>query len=460
MSTKVKIIKRVVDALKPGDLVWDAEIKGFGARCQKSAKTYVLKYRFGHRQRWYTIGKHGSPWTPEKARTEAKRLLGMVADKCDPAGMRDTLRNRPTVAELCVRFLEEHSADHKKESSHLNDTSNINNHVLPLLGRLYVTDVTRADIDRFKRDVKDGKTVKDEKRGKRSRSIVRGGPGVANKCLSLLSKMFNMAEMWGLRLDGSNPCRHIGRYKSQAKERFLSERELADLATVLNDAETGGTHSPYVIAAIRLLVLTGARLGEILALEWSHVNFERQMLMLPDSKTGAKVIYLSAPAASVLSEIPRLKNNPYVIVGKIGGAALVNLQKPWRRIRNAATLKIWADDEDLGQLITELTQKNGKPSILEIEKEAKKCNLSIPKGLRDVRLHDLRHSFASTAAAGGLSLPVIGKLLGHTQVQTTARYSHLAADPLKAANEAIGQMIAAAMRGNEAEVVEMPKRKA
>ena len=407
-----RITKRTVDAIKPGDLVWDDDVSGFGVRCQKKAKTYVLKFRAGGRQRWYTIGKHGSPWTVERARTEAKRLLGKVADGKDPATVRDTLKERASVKELCERFLEEYASEHKRPSSQYNDRANIQNHVIPLLGKIHVVDVTRADIDRFKRAVKDGKTAKDVKLGPRRRVIVTGGPGVSNKCLALLSKMFNMAERWGMRPDGTNPCRHVQKYRSQPHERFLSESELARLAEILADVEKNATETPFVVAAIRLLIFTGARMGEVLSLEWAQVDFDNAMLFLPESKTGKKVIYLSAPALEVLANVPRIESNPFIICGEKDRAHLVNLQKPWSRIRKLA-------------------------------------------GLDDVRIHDLRHSFASIAASGGLSLPIIGKLLGHTQAATTQRYAHLAADPLRAANEAIGERIAAAMKGEGAEVVQL-----
>ena len=169
---------------------------------------------------------------------------------------------------------------------------------------------------------------------------------------------------------------------------------------------------------MRLLVFTGARLSEVLNLRWQDVDVERAKLWLPDSKTGRKALYLSAPALQVLADLPRLDGNPHVICGDKPGARLVNIQKPWRRIRARA-------------------------------------------GLEDVRLHDLRHSFASVAAAGGLSLPMIGKLLGHTQAATTQRYAHLAADPVRAANEAIGQRIAAMMKGGAgSDVVTLPRWKA
>lgn len=412
-----RITKRTVDALKPGEFAWDSKMPGFGIRCQRRDKVYILKYRFRGKQRWYTIGKHGAPWTPEKARKKAERLLGLVADGKDPAKVRDAEKNKPTVAEFCARYLKDYAEEHKKPSSVRMDRKNIENHVIPLLGREFVTDVIRADIDRFKRAVKDGKTARSRKKEQRGGATVTGGPGVANRCLALVSKMFNLAERWGLRPANSNPCRHVDRYKEGRRERYLSEVELARLADVLNESEKGGAENPYVVAAIRLLLFTGSRLGEILNLEWAHVDFERTMLFLPDSKTGKKVIYLSAPALNVLAEIPRLKNNPFVICGDKDRASLVNLQKPWGRIRKKA-------------------------------------------GLEDVRLHDLRHSFASVAASGGLSLPMIGKLLGHTQAATTERYAHLAADPLRAANEAIGQRIAAVMKGEKggAKVVPLPKR--
>jgi len=158
------------------------------------------------------------------------------------------------------------------------------------------------------------------------------------------------------------------------------------------------------VAAIGLLVLTGARLVEILTLRWEYVDLQNEVLRLPDSKTGAKLIYLNAAAINLLRIMPRMAGNPYVIAGRKPGARLINLQKPWRRIRGKANLA-------------------------------------------DVRIHDLRHSFASVAAGTGMSLPMIGKLLGHSQPATTARYAHLAVDPIRAASNLIGTEIAAAMNG-------------
>ncbi len=163
--------------------------------------------------------------------------------------------------------------------------------------------------------------------------------------------------------------------------------------------EDGGRITPWIAAAVRLLLFTGARLSEILTLRWSEVDFDNGLLRLPDSKTGAKTIYLPPPAIEVLRTLPRIDGDPHVICGAKSGAHLVNLEKPWRQVRKAA---------DLG----------------------------------DVRLHDLRHTFASVAARNGLSLPVIGALLGHSQPATTARYAHPSADPLREAASRIAEEIA------------------
>jgi integrase len=208
-----------------------------------------------------------------------------------------------------------------------------------------------------------------------------------------------------LRPNSSNPCRHIEKFRERKHERFLTEAEFERLGRALAAAEREMLTTPWIIAAIRLLILTGARLSEIRTLRWAEVDVERRMLRLGDSKTGKKTIHLSDAALEVLASIPRLPDNPYVICGERPGTHLVNLQKAWRRIRRLA-------------------------------------------GLDDLRIHDLRHSFASVAAAQGLSLPVIGALLGHSQPATTARYAHLAQDPLARANAEISGRIVTALKGS------------
>jgi len=362
----------------------DAALAGFEVRARAGgARVYGIRYRAGTGRgapmKRYTIGKHGAPWTAETARAEAERLLALVALGKDPAGAKTEAKAAPTVADLAERFLAEH-AEAKRKASTAREYRRLIEHVIrPPLGKKRVADVTRQDVTKL-------------------HLSRRATPTEANRALACLSTMFNLAEGWGLRPDGSNPCRHIEKYRQQRRERFLSPEELGRLG----DALAAYDGSPYNAAAIKLLVFTGARLGEVLGLQWQWIDFERGEARLPDGKTGAKTLHLPPPAVAVLAELPRVEGNPHVIVGAVAGAALVNLEKPWRAIRNAA-------------------------------------------GLDDVRLHDLRHAFASIAAASGMGLPIIGKMLGHSRPQTTARYAHLASDPVKAAVAAVAGKIAAAM---------------
>jgi integrase len=378
--------------------VWDSELRGFGLRVLPTGvKAYVVQYRIGRRSHRLTLGRHGA-LTAEQARELAQDALASVRKGIDPARQRQQVREVPTVRELCKRYVEQHLPKKKSGTARLY-TQILDGHIKPAIGRRLVTELDRNDVIRLHQRLKDS-------------------PYMANRCLAVLSHMMNCAEKWGLRPDGTNPCRHVERYREQKRQRFLSAAELAELGKVLAAVERERVEWHSVVPAIRLLIFTGARVSEILTLRWEWVDLERGCLNLPDSKTGAKVIYLNAPALKVLAEIkpdPKDPDNPYVIRGRVKGSCLVNLKDPWGRIR-----------------------KRGE----------------IP----DVRVHDLRHSFAAVAAGAGSSLPIIGALLGHTQPQTTARYAHLAADPVKAVNEAVGARIAAAMapkRMGRAKVVEL-----
>jgi integrase len=404
-----KITKRAVDSLAAaGDaemVLWDTEVKGFGIRARSGGgKSYILHYRAGSGRRAalrkLTIGKHGSPWTPETARVEAKRLLAEVAAGRDPATARQEDRKALTFAELIDLYLSE-GVSHKKPSTLKADRGRIEHHLRPLLGKLRADRIVRADVERMRNAVTAGKTAEkiDSGEKRRSGSMATGGKGVAAQCVALVSAIFAFAIE--RRLCADNPARGVKKAPVRKVERFLSEAEIARLAEAL-DEEAKRSGNPYPSAAIKLLLLTGCRRGEIVNLRWDHVDFERECLRLPDSKTGAKVVYLNAPARLLLQELPRMADNPRVIPGMRADSASAAIESVWSSVRKAA-------------------------------------------GLADVRLHDLRHSFASVGAAGGLSLPIIGALLGHKHATTTARYAHLSADPLRAANDAVGARIAAAM---------------
>jgi integrase len=416
----MKLTQRSIAALAPRSsddvFAWDDDLPGFGVRVKPSGhKSFLVQYREGRRTRRVTLGAC-SIFKLEQARERARRMLVAAKDGKSPAAERDAAKTALAVRELTERYLTEYAAERKKPRSVAEDRRNIDNHILPLLGQQLVKDVSRADIERFMSKVKAGGTARDEKIGPRARRLVRGGPIAANRCYALLSKMMNLAERWGIRPDASNPCRHIEKNRERRRERFLSADELGRLGKALAEAESTATAAPSAIAAIRLLIFTGARKSEILTARWENFDAEYRCLRLPDSKTGAKVLQLNSPALEVLARLPRDDTSPWIVPAHDLSRPLVDLEKPWQRIRAKA-------------------------------------------GLPNVRLHDLRHSFASAAAAHGLSLHMIGALLGHSQPATTARYAHLAADPLRQAADLIGSRLAVVLEGEDragANIVRIP----
>jgi integrase len=312
-----KLTKRVVESLQPGQkytIVWDSVLPGFGVRVWPSGRrVYVLQYRtkesMGRRK---TIGRHGA-LTAEQARTIAQQWLAQVSQGGDPLVEQKTFQKSPTVAQLAARYMAEHATVKKKPGSIRPDDYNLRCHVLPALGQKKVVAVTRADIATL-------------------HHAMRETPGAANRVLALLSKMFTLVEQWGLRPEGSNPVRHIERYRERRFERFLSVEEFVRLGDALAEAERTQTEYASVIAAIRLLIFTGARLSEILELRWEQVDFAHACVRLPDSKSGAKLIYLSPPALEVLYGIEPHESNPYVIVGREPCSHQVRAH--WERMQN------------------------------------------------------------------------------------------------------------------------------
>ncbi|MEO5349272.1 MAG: site-specific integrase [Magnetococcus sp. YQC-3] len=402
----IKLTKRNVDTAQPGEqdvFLFDTDMTGFGLKITPTGrKTYLFQYRLNGSKRRVMIGVHGSPWTPDLARKEAARMLGMVADGQDPAEQKAQAKAVPTMAELCDLYLEEGTST-QKPSTISTDRGRILRHIKPLLGRKRVDQVTRADIERFRDAVAAGKTAGTFKTGPRGLAVVTGGEGTANRCLELLSSICSFACHRDLMT--ANPCLGVKKFRRRTMERFMTGEELARLGEAMQQAEQEGVN-PVAIAALRMLLLTGMRRGEVLTLEWSHVDFERACLRLPDSKSGAKILHMGAAALELLASLPRIEGNPYCFPGSIEGHCLVGLPKIWRDIRDRA-------------------------------------------GLTDVRIHDTRHGFASVGAMGGMGLPVIGALLGHTQASTTMRYAHLSADPLKIAADRISSQIAASLSGKE-----------
>ena len=389
----ISISKRTVDAAKAGPrdrFLWDRGIKGFGIKITPAGrKVYVVQYRLNGRSRRYTVGVHGAPWTPERARKEAKRLLGEVADGNDPVTEKITGRNSATVKELCDRYLEEWVGIHNKPSTAKEFRRIVEKQIKPALGAMKAVAVTRQDVMRLHHNL-------------------RRTPREANHTLSVLSKMFNLAEAWGIRPDGSNPARLVKRQPENKRERFLSDAELAKLGEALDEAEREGSAHPSAIAAVRLLALTGCRLGEVLGLKWEYVDSKRSLLLLPDTKTGAREHPIGAPALAVLNEIAPIEGSPWVLNGVKEGQHIstTGVEKTWARLRKKAELE-------------------------------------------NARLHDLRHTIGTYSSQAGANAFLVRDKLGHTTVAMASRYVSRDADPLRILNDTVEARVDAAMKGKK-----------
>lgn len=413
---KAKISTTLVERLAAGETVMDSALPGFGVRRQGDAYVYfVRKYANGSRQ-YATIGTHGQEgWTEAKARNAALLLIAAIRQGRDPTAERAKTKGMPTLAEFASDFLEQH-AGKLKSGTLANYRSLLKVHLAPrdlrgtlkaaCLGRLRLDQVTHQEISALHRQM-------------------LGTPRAANHVLAFISSLYSAAQSANLISEGFNPTRRVKRYAVQSRQRFLTESELACVGEALTEAQANESEDRYALAAIRLLIFTGCRRDEILDARWAWVDFQRGLLNLPDSKTGAKPVLLSPAALEVLNDLVRVDGNPFIIVGKRAGQRWVNLRKVWVRIRERAGLK---------------------PDML--------ANGDV----QQVRLHDLRHSFASLLANGGASLPMIGKLLGHKNHQTTARYAHLSDDPLRRLSEEVGEKIIKAMAGSKPKGVDdVPK---
>ena len=379
--TRTSISRRTVENLsvEKDTVYWDRELPGFGIRAYATGSKVYVVQTRAKGKSTRVTIGRHGVIAPEEARRRAALIISRI--KSGQAAVAAPVPKGPTVSEVAGRYVAEHVEVRLKASTARMVRNDIDRYILPEFGKLAIEAVGHERIAAY-------------------HSTLHEVPSMANRMVETLSAMFSMAETWGLLAQGGNPCPRVVRYKARRKERFLTEAEFERLGRVLSEMEAEGDILARAAAAIRLLMLTGCRCNEILKLRWDEVDLERNELRLRDSKTGARTVPLSPSAASVLAERPRASGDPWVIPGRIKGKPLINVDRSWRKVRVRAKLE-------------------------------------------DVRLHDLRHSFASRALALGESLPMIGKLLGHTRIQTTARYAHLAEDSVRASAARIAASIGA-----------------
>jgi integrase len=384
-----KLTQALVDAQTADGrdrFIFDSQLSGFALRTTPTGKRiFVAQGRVSGRKRRITIG-YASDMSLSKAREEALQTLAAMRGGVDPtaerkARLRASAAKTITIGQLSERWMAEFVILKLKPRTASDYRQLLARHILPALGNLTVAEIDRERIERLHLDMKKA-------------------PRRANYTAATVRALLSFAVRHGLR--ANNPALGIKPYRENKRERFLTEAEIGAAADAITSAEADGAIGPFAAAGLRLALFTGARSGEIASFKWEHVDWERRLIRLPDSKTNEpRTIHLSDAVLEVLRTTPHV--GPFIVAGTKRGEAYKSLTHAWGRAR-----------------------KYG--------------------GLNDVRLHDLRHSYASLAAGRGVSLHMIGKLLGHKDPATTQRYAHLARDAVQAVNDELGAVMQAAIR--------------
>jgi integrase len=398
-----KLTKRFIDSVEPEDkeqVFWDDDIRGFGLRVKPSGvKSYIAQYRnAGGKSQRKTLGRHGEI-TADQARKLASEIRHAVASGDDPVAAKAAWKAAPTVNDLMDEYLSAHVASHNKPTTQAEVKRLIERHIRPALGKMKVQEITRQDVSKLHRAMKET-------------------PRQANFVLSIISKAFNLAETWGYRSEHSNPVRLLVKYKENARDRVFSADELAALGATFRKAVLENMVSPRLISVFTMLAFTGCRLSEILTLTWKMVDFENGLLNFPDAKAGARSHVLSSQALDLLANTDRVDGIDFVFPNATNQNHFdkSNVERVWRKLVKAA-------------------------------------------GLKDLRIHDLRHTVGTAAGSTGANAFQIQHVLGHKTLAMTGRYVARDDDPVRGIQNRVSAQIEAGLIGKpSAEII--PLRKA
>ena len=369
----MKLTKKNVESLEPTGTryeVRDDELIGFSIRVGATGeKSFYLTYRAGKGRaaplKRLRIGTFPS-MTVEQARQIVKQKLAQIAMGGDPAQEVKEGKNAPLFHEVIETFLQEHVDAKLKPATQHQYRTLAQNHLIPAFKKMKMADITYRHVAKLHHDL-------------------QNTPYLANRCAAVLSKFFDWCEKTGYRDRGTNPVRGLEKYREEKRLKFMESSELEAIGEGIAKLEKQDAIDPTIAAALKVMLLTGARCSEILILKWEYFNESKEKALLPNSNTGAKVLPIPPTAWEVISALPRV--NEYCFPGRWGRGHIINVKDTWKRICKAGGISGW-------------------------------------------RIHDLRHAFASYAANSGKSLPIIGKILGHSQASTTSRYAHLAENPV------------------------------
>ncbi|WP_434053121.1 MAG: integrase arm-type DNA-binding domain-containing protein [Roseibium sp.] len=389
-----RLTKRAVDAVHAGEkeiMLWDGDLRGFGVRVKPSGtKTYFIQYRNSRRRtRKFSIGQHGM-LAPDEARKIARQLLAEVARGADPSAERKTRRDAETVSKFLDRFEKEHIAENLAVSTAKVWRYLIKTHIRPALGSFLIAAVTKQDIIKLHRSVP-------------------GQGRQANNVLTVLSSVFAKAEEWGARPEGKSPVAGVQRHKEKVRERFLSDQDITHLGKALRSAEEGDSEHPIHLAAVRLLLFSGARTSEVLSLEWRHVDFNNGLVAFPGVKGGERLSHpVSGHVIDILQGLPRVKGSPWILPMPTNPAEHVpyhQIRRCWDRLRTKAKL-------------------------------------------HDVRLHDLRHTVGTFGGQLGANAFMVRDMLRHRTLAMTSRYANRDNHPVRELSEKVAGRISAALQNN------------